>query len=115
MTLEMFAQGLGTVSVMVAGAWALLKVFARQYERNLDERFETQERRRQEARAAYETRFDRLETADRQHERSILELRAELPERYVRREDWVRSQSVIEAKIDALALRLENAILKRDV
>ncbi len=41
------------------------------------------------------------------NERSILQLRAELPLEYVRREDWIRNQTVIEAKLDALAAKLD--------
>ncbi len=40
-------------------------------------------------------------------ERELMALRAELPERYVRREDYVRGQSVLEAKLDAVASKLE--------
>jgi hypothetical protein len=42
------------------------------------------------------------------NEKSILRLRAELPLEYVRREDWIRNQTVIEAKLDALAVKLDN-------
>ena len=41
------------------------------------------------------------------NEKSILRLRAELPLEYVRREDWIRNQTVIEAKLDALAAKLD--------
>ncbi len=40
-------------------------------------------------------------------ERDLMALRAELPERYVRREDYIRGQSVVEAKLDAVAAKLE--------
>ena len=40
-------------------------------------------------------------------ERELLELRADLPLQYVRREDYVRGQTVIEAKLDALYNKLE--------
>lgn len=40
-------------------------------------------------------------------ERQFLEFKAELPVQYVRREDYVRGQSVIEAKLDALYSKLE--------
>lgn len=39
----------------------------------------------------------------RQIERDLLELRAELPVAYVRREDYIRGQTVIEAKLDAIS------------
>ena len=41
-------------------------------------------------------------------EKDLLRLRAELPLDYVRREDWIRNQTVIEAKLDGLATKLEN-------
>lgn len=44
-------------------------------------------------------------------EREIMQLKADLPVQYVRREDWVRGQSVLEAKFDGLAARIENALL----
>ena len=40
-------------------------------------------------------------------EKDLLRLRAELPLDYVRREDWIRNQTVIEAKLDGLATKLE--------
>ena len=43
---------------------------------------------------------------------NVSRFQAELPVAYVRREDWARGQSVIEAKLDGLALRYENILLK---
>lgn len=43
----------------------------------------------------------------RQVERELMQLRAELPERYVRREDYIRGQTVIEAKLDAINSKVE--------
>jgi hypothetical protein len=40
-------------------------------------------------------------------ETQLLELRVELPERYVRREDYIRGQAVVEAKLDALAGKVD--------
>lgn len=45
-------------------------------------------------------------------ERELMKLQAELPLNYVRREDYIRGQSVIEAKLDSLALRIENLKLQ---
>jgi hypothetical protein len=39
-------------------------------------------------------------------------LRGEMALNCVRREDWVHNQSIIEAKLDGLALKLENVQLK---
>jgi hypothetical protein len=39
-------------------------------------------------------------------------MRGDLPERYVRREDHIRSQSVIEAKLDAISTELKMVQIK---
>jgi len=45
-------------------------------------------------------------------ERDLNSLRSELPINYVRRDDYIRGQSVLESKLDALAVKLENAQLR---
>lgn len=56
----------------------------------------------------------REETAQWQRlDRELMSLKADLPLNYVRRDDFVRVQSIIESKLDGLALRIENASLKR--
>lgn len=45
-------------------------------------------------------------------ERELLELKADLPKSYVRREDYIRGQSLLEAKMDTLAVKIENLLLK---
>ena len=45
-------------------------------------------------------------------ERELLEMKADLPLMYVRREDYVRGQTVIESKLDALYNKLEVVQLK---
>jgi hypothetical protein len=66
-----------------------------------------------------DSRFSSIETSQKtaanewtRLERSIFELKAELPEKYVRREDYVRGQSVLEAKMDALYSKLETIFLQ---
>jgi hypothetical protein len=46
-------------------------------------------------------------------ERDFLKFRGDLPLEYVRREDFIRNQSVIEAKLDAVALHIQNLQLQR--
>lgn len=46
-------------------------------------------------------------------ERELLELKAELPSAYVRKDDYVRGQVLLETKMDALAVKIENLLLKR--
>lgn len=66
------------------------------------------------------TRLDAIEQAARaeagqwqQMERELLLLKADLPLHYVRREDYIRGQSVIESKLDALASKWEISQLRK--
>jgi hypothetical protein len=49
----------------------------------------------------------------RQLEREFLIHKAELPNKFVAREDYIRGQTVIEAKLDAVAQKLENVQIKQ--
>ena len=64
-------------------------------------------------------RLDAMEKANKEEasqwqriERELGQLKADMPLNYVRREDYIRGQSVIEAKLDALASKLETAQLR---
>ncbi|MCV0073259.1 hypothetical protein KUC74_20000 [Pseudomonas aeruginosa] len=95
------------------------KLLLGQIDQRLETRFKAMEEARQLSTQHWDERFTALlaqsrEDGDavRQLERDLMSLRAELPERYVRREDYIRGQTVIEAKLDSLALRMENIQLK---
>lgn len=90
------------------------KVLLDQVEKRLGERFSTQEKSREEAQKHWDTKFSAIEAASREEssqwqriERELLSLKAELPVQYVRREDYIRNQTVIEAKIDRVFGKLE--------
>ena len=103
------------------GACALVgKLLLSQTQRHLDERFAAQETARTENHAAMDKRLDAIEQANRQEagnwqrmEREILQLKAELPLNYVRREDYVQAVATIMAKLDAMSMRFENILLRR--
>lgn len=84
------AATLGTT--LIGAIWGVLKVAFHQFEVRIQRHVGSIE---QEA------------SAWRDLERSFLNLRAELPEKYVRREDYIRGQTVIEAKLDAIATELK--------
>ncbi|MCW5223506.1 hypothetical protein D5041_07830 [Verminephrobacter aporrectodeae subsp. tuberculatae] len=95
------------------------KLFLSQIDRRLNERFETIEEAHEEGQATWrETFVQHLEGYRRETdllrnvEREFLRFQAELPLHYVRREDYVRGQSVIEAKLDALYNKLEVVQMK---
>lgn len=45
-------------------------------------------------------------------EREFLIFRGDMPNHYVRRDDFIRNQTVIEAKLDAISSRVENLQLR---
>lgn len=107
---------LGIFTTVVVG---LVKLLLHNFEKRLGERFAAQEEARKAASRHWEENFAKV--LDRQDkdaetlaelERSFLRFKADLPIDYVRREDWASGQSVILAKLDGLALRYENILLK---
>lgn len=90
---------------MLLAFFSAVGVFGRvllgQIDKRLDERFDIQTALLQGTTG----KVDKLE-------RDFLEWRAELPIHYVRREDYVRGQTVIEAKLDALYNKLEVVQMK---
>ena len=106
MSLETFLSIIGAACTVIAGAWALMKVFARQFNRSLDVRFEAQEKIRQEARTTHEKRFARLETT----ERDFHSFKSEVHRDFVRRDDYVRDIASIKVMIDNLGLNVERKL-----
>jgi len=95
------------------------KVLGSQIDKRLDEKFEAQEEARETGAKALRDTIERhtaqgekTATQLKELERDFLKLLADLPIHYVRREDYIRGQSVIEAKLDALYNKLEVVQLK---
>ena len=86
--------------------WAGAKLLVVQFEKRLEVQFEAQEQARTQGQKHWDDRFTLIEKTARNAETGLLSLRAELPNQYVRREDWIRGWAVIEAKQDTHAERL---------
>lgn len=99
---------------IIGGGWALVRMFFAQFETRLSERFSAQE-------AASAASSESLRQTMNQHlakeskvldmvqalEREFLTWRADLPTQYVRREDYIRNQTIIESKLDTIASKME--------
>lgn len=82
-----------TLGIALMGAFAgLVKLLLRQVELRIEKNLEA---------LADESK------GWRKVDRDLMQLRAELPEKYVRREDYIRGQTVIEAKLDAINSKVE--------
>lgn len=78
------------------------RILLAQFEKRLDSRFETLEE------AIKKGNQDVLRL-----ERELVQHQLEVANNYIRRDDFVRVQATIETKIDGLAIKIENAMLKR--
>ncbi len=95
------------------------KVLLNQFEKRLHERFKDQDEARAEGQRAMREIFEQHLVEERKNsvavqslERDFLNWKADLPVQYVRREDYVRGQVIIEAKLDGLYNKLEVVQLK---
>jgi|GEM_PF-821371 len=109
------AQFLGLILSVGTIMWGLQRRQESQFEKYLDARFKAEE----EVRSAGEAKVAELlkalvdsgkstDAKVSEIERDVMNLRAELPDKYVRREDYIRGQTLIESKLDGLAMRIEN-------
>lgn len=104
------------------GCGAAGKLLLDQIQKGLDSRFNAQDSARATAFEQLSKRLDTIEQTSlkeanewQRMERNFMELKADLPLHYVRREDYIRGQSIIESKLDGLAMKLENTMLRNIV
>lgn len=98
---QLVGFGIGLLSGFAGIIFGAGRLIAAQFELRINERFDVLQKAR-EAEAAGITNL----------ERDFLRFQADLPLHYVRREDYVRGQSIVEAKLDGLAAMVSNAQLR---
>ena len=98
---QLVGLGVALLSVFAALIFGAGRLLAAQFEARINERFDVL----QKAREAEAQGISNLE-------REFLRFQADLPLHYVRREDYVRGQSIVEAKLDGLATKIDNAQLR---
>jgi hypothetical protein len=87
-----------TLAPIIIGAfWTMAKVIATQAKAQIEAQFKL-----------VSDHLTKQDDNTRRLERELLELRAELPRDYVRREDYVQAIAIITTKIDGVMLRMEN-------
>ena len=120
MTLQIdFLWFVGLLLTFLGACATVGKVLLGQTTRHLDERFAVQEKTRAENHDATGKRLDAIEVAHREEstqwqrvEREMLKFQGEMPMKYVMRDDYIRGQSILEAKLDGLADKIEKAQLR---
>lgn len=104
MTLQIeFTWLVGLLIAFLGAVWAFGKVLVSQFDKRLDDRF-----------LSIKVDLDKREADDakvaaqlRQFEKEFLTFQRDMPIQYVRREDYIRGQTVIESKLDAVYSKLE--------
>ena len=103
------------LSIMITASKALIK----QFEKRLDEKFSSMDASRSAVQQHWDNQFASLEKSAidetkgwQRLEQKMMQMQVDLSKDYVRRDDYIRNQSVIESKIDGLAIRIENAYLR---
>ena len=98
MKLELELWQLITIMFTVVGAfWAMAKLILSQAQAQINEKFNE-----------ISAHMRSQDESARRLERELMELKAELPRDYVRREDYTQAIAIIMTKIDGLGLRMEN-------
>lgn len=107
------------IAGLLSGFWALAKIISRQNQDIVNGRFDTHEALDAVHYTQLENRLNNIEMAAQTEanqwqrvERDLLNLKADIPIHYVRREDYIRGQSVLEAKIDGIGNKVENVFLR---
>lgn len=86
-------------SMLIGAFWALAKMMLEASQRAVEDKF-----------VAVSAGLKSQDETNRRLERDLMELKAELPRDYVRREDYTAAIATIMTKIDSVALRMEQAI-----
>jgi Ni/Co efflux regulator RcnB len=110
---------IGLLLAFLSFAFVAGRMLLAQVDQRLAQRFEAMESAREQASKHWDERFGAAIEQNRREaegwsalERDFLRFQADLPLQYVRREDYVRGQTVIEAKLDALYNKLEVVQMK---
>ena len=112
-------QAILLISMVLGAFLALLKLLMTQQVKHIDERMDAQAEATTAAFNSQNVRLDNIERANREEagswqriERDFMAFKAELPVAYVRRDDFIRNQSVLEAKFDGLVHQIQNFLLR---
>jgi hypothetical protein len=118
---ELGVQCLVLLVAVTAHMWRFGQAQEKRLMLHLDTKFDSEYKQRRISDANIEALLEQIKMDGAENEkelrrvqRELLELKADLPRVYVFRDDYVRGQTVLESKLDALALRIENQQLRGD-
>jgi hypothetical protein len=109
-------SGIATATASFAAVvWLFGTILIRQFKSSLDSRFNSQDELRKQREKSLDDRFVALNQTIRQEgdgwrqvERDFLQLKMDLPNYYVRRDDWIRFGGSIDQKMDRIHEKLDD-------
>lgn len=107
MSVELLLALVAAAGVIIGGYWGIALLVVKQFEKRLDQRFDAQDLAREEGRKSWDVKFTRFEDQQRALERDVMQIAKELPVNYVRREDHIRFETVINAKLDSVVAKID--------
>ncbi len=99
---------------LLGGFWALITIIIRQFNASLTLRFEVLEKARQNENTKAETRFKDIEAEIHQIRNDTHIIQLDLLRTYWKRDDAIRNEAVMQAKIDGLANHLMTYIKRKN-
>ncbi len=109
MTFEVtFLELAGLALTLLGGFWGLAKMLINTTSMHLDERFDRLQDNLDDMHTAQSKAADDMHRIDR----DVMLLRAELPEKYVRREDHNKDVAMVLVRMDSMSLKLDHYFLK---
>ena len=104
-------QCLALMAAFFGAVAAGAKMLFTQFDKRMAERFKAQE----VTLGRYMDDQGKMAIKLQELEREFLVWRGDMPMHYVRREDHIRNQTIIEAKLDAISQRVQNLQLKANI
>ena len=101
---------LAVLGGLLAGGFTLMRWMMLQSERRMDERFLVMDQDRKQGQQYWLEQFTLLNSTARHFETRFAQLLADLPLQYQRREDAIRQEVAIIARLDALAGKVDRAL-----
>lgn len=102
-------QWLMILIAIISAVVATIKILWGRIEENLNNNFQVVQNKLEDV-----SKQSAQNHADiRDLERKLYKFQIDLPHTYVAREDYIRGQTVIEAKLDALASKIENVQIRQ--
>ncbi|MDS7929610.1 hypothetical protein RMB13_08975 [Acinetobacter sp. V102_4] len=112
MTIQLEAyQVFLVLSGVISAVFGMIKLMGNQINDNIQQNFESINQKIEEG-----SRQNLKSQEDlRKLEREFFQFQVDMPFRYIARDDYIRGQTVIEAKLDAVAEKLEKVQIKQGI